>query len=109
MAYTIGLIIVALFFLSMHYFTELDKKQKTLTTIILLVVILSAIAYNNYTSAQRDAMLAVVTAYQQGKSVECKGIKVNAKLYDLSTGTYTFIGKKNTPNYEQMISVSSCK
>ena len=93
----------------MHYFTELDKKQKTITTIFLLVIIVSAIAYNKYSSLQRDTMLHVATAYEQGKTVECQGTKVNNKLYDLSTGTYTFIGKKDTPNYGKMISASSCK
>jgi hypothetical protein len=54
-------------------------------------------------------MMATVTAFKQNKTVKCDGIDVNNKLYDLSTGTYTFIGRKNTPNYGQMISASSCK
>ena len=109
MAYIYGLIVVALLFATMHYFTELTNKQKTLTTALLVLVVLGAIAYNKYTTAQRELMLSVVTAYEQGKTLECNGIKVNAKLYDLSIGTYTFIGRKNTPNYAKMISASTCK
>jgi len=109
LAYILGLVVGALLFLSMHYFTELDKKQKTTISLIMLGVILSAILYNNYSSKQRDIMMTVVTAYQQNKTVKCGDIDVNNKLYDLSIGTYTFIGKKDTPNYGQMISASSCK
>lgn len=109
MAYILGLGVVALFFLSMHYFTELTKKQKTIITAVILVVILGAIAFNSYSSNQRDSMMSVVNAYNQNQTIECNGVKINSKLYDLSTGTYTFIGKKNTPKAGQMISVSSCK
>jgi len=109
LAYILGLVIVALFFLSMHYFTELNKKQKLTTTTILLFIIFSAIAFNTYSSAQRENMMAVVTAFNQNKTVDCDGVKVNNKLYDLSTGTFTFIGRQDTPQYGQMISASSCK
>lgn len=109
MAYIIGLVIVALFFLSMHYFTELNHKQKLTTAIIVLLLIFGAIAFNKYASAQRENMMAVVTAFNQNKTVLCNDVEVNNKSYDLSTGTYTFIGRKNTPNYGQMISASSCK
>jgi hypothetical protein len=109
LAYILGLIVVGLFFLSLHYFTELDHKQKAITSGIVLGIILGAIAYNTYTDAQRDNMMKVVTKFNQGKSVDCEGIDVNSSMYDLSTGTFTFIGKENTPNYGQMISASKCK
>ena len=109
MAYIASLVIVGLFFLSLHYFTELDKKQKILVSSIILLIITGAIAYNNYSDAQRQKMLDVVLKFKQNKTIECNGIKVNNKNYTLSIGTYTFIGKKGTPNYAQMISASSCK
>lgn len=109
MAYILGLIVVGLFFLSLHYFTELNHKQKILTSAIVLGIILSAILYNTYSDKQRENMMNIVTKYKQGKTVTCDGVDVNSSLYDLSTGTYTFIGKENTPNYGQMISVSTCK
>jgi len=109
LAYILGLAVVALFFLSMNYFTELNHKQKLTTTAVLLLIIFGAIAFNTYASSQRDNMMTVVTAFNQNKTVDCNGIKVNKELYDLSTGTFTFIGRKDTPNYGQMISASSCK
>jgi hypothetical protein len=109
LAYIIGLIIVGLFFLSLHYFTELNHKEKSIISVVVLAVISGAIAFNTYSGSQRDNMMAVVTKFNQGKTVVCNGVDVNSSLYDLSTGTFTFIGKEKTPNYGQMISASSCK
>ena len=94
MAYIAGLVVVGFFFLSLHYFTELSKSQKVTVTAIVLAIVLSAIAFNAYSASQR---------------VSCNGIDVNNSNYTLSVGTYTFIGKKDTPNYGQMISASSCE
>ncbi len=109
MAYIGGLIIVGLFFLALHYFTELTKNQKIIISASLLGIILSAILYNNYMAQEQEKMLNIVTAFNQGKTVKCNGVDVNAKNYTLSIGTYTFIGKENTPIYGQMISASSCE
>ncbi len=109
MAYIAGLVIVGLLFLSLHYFTELTKSQKLMISAIVLAIILSAIAFNAYSSSQRDIMLNAVLKFKQSKTVSCNGVDVNNSNYTLSVGTYTFIGKENTPNYGQMISASSCK
>jgi hypothetical protein len=108
-AYIAGLVIAGLLFLTIKYFLDLDKKQEIIAGGTLLVLILSAVAFNAYNSAQRDKMLAVVIKYQQHKTVTCNGVDVNSTNYDLSNGTYTFIGRKNTPYYGEMISASSCE
>jgi hypothetical protein len=109
MAYIAGLIIVGLFFLILHYFTELTKHQKNLVTAIVLIVVLSAIAFNTYSGSQRDNMMAAINKYNQHKTIICNGVKVDDKNYSLSVGTYTFIGLKNTPGYGEMISAFTCK
>nr|WP_321268385.1 hypothetical protein [uncultured Sulfurimonas sp.] len=109
MAYIAGLFIVGLFFLVLHYFTELNKHQKIIITIVVLSTVLGAIAFNTYSNAQRDKMLNVVMKFNQNKTVHCDGIDVNNTNYTISIGTYTFIGKENTPNYGQMISASTCE
>jgi glutamine cyclotransferase len=109
MGYLAGLIIVALFFLALKYFLELSRKQELIISLILLAAIFSAVAFNNYNRQQREKMLEVVIKYNQNKTVFCNGVEVNKKNYSLSIGTYTFIGKKDTPNYAQMISASTCK
>ena len=109
MTYLAGLIIAGLFFLTLKYFLDLSKKQEIIIITIVFTLIVSAIAYNSYNNAQRDKMLSVVTKFQQNKSVTCQGREINATNYDLSIGTYTFIGRENTPNYGEMISVSNCE
>jgi len=107
--YIAGLIIVGILIIAIKYFLELTKSQEIMISAILLSIILGAIAYNTYNSEQREKMLDVVTRYKQGKSILCGNREINAKGYTLSIGTYTFIGKKDTANYAEMIPASSCK
>ena len=93
----------------MHYFTELTKSQKTVATLVILAIISAAVAYNHYKAQQAKKMLDVVTRYKQGKTIICGGREINATTYSLSIGTYTFIGKKNTPHYAEMVSASTCR
>lgn len=109
MAYILGLIIVILFFLALHYFTELTTSQKAITTGITLSIIFGAIAYNSYTNAQQEKMLNVVIKYNQDKTIKCNNLDINKSNFTLSIGTYTFIGKEGTPYYSQMISASECE
>ena len=109
MAYIIGLIVVALFFLSLHYFTELTRSQKITISLLTLSVIIAAIAYNNYSAKEREAIMQTVTKFEQNKTVRCEGVDVNSTNFTLSTGTYTFIGKKDSPYYGQMVSASKCQ
>ncbi len=109
MAYIAGLVVVVFFFLALHYFTELTTKQKSIVTAIVLTIVLGAIAFNAYTTVQREQMLHLVTKFNQGKTIKCSGIDINNSDYTISIGTYTFIGKKNTDNYGQMINASTCE
>jgi energy-coupling factor transporter transmembrane protein EcfT len=108
-AYIAGLVIVGFFFLALHYFTELTRHQKTMVTAVVLIIVLGAVTFNAYSNAQRDKMLNVVLKFNQNKTVQCNGVDVNNSNYTISIGTYTFIGKENTPNYAQMISAASCE
>jgi preprotein translocase subunit YajC len=109
MAYILGLVIVIILFMVLHYFTELSKKEMFITISIFLFLVFGAIYYNYIQNNQREAMLNVVISFKQGKNVTCHGDTINSKDYTISIGTYTFIGKKNTPNYGRMISVSECE
>lgn len=109
MAYIAGLIITGLFFLTLHYFTELTKGQKITITIVILALVLSAAAFNSYSNAQSQKMLEVVMKFNQHKDIECEGITLNDKNFTLSIGTYTFIGKQDTPYYNRMVNASTCK
>ncbi|MDT8339404.1 MAG: hypothetical protein RQ763_09405 [Sulfurimonas sp.] len=109
MAYIAGLVVVGLFFLALHYFTELTRSQKTVVTGVVLFIVLFAIAFNKYNDAKTQKMLDAVLKFNQNKTIICEGTEVNKENFTLSIGTYTFIGKENTPNRGQMISASKCE
>ena len=110
MAYILSFFALAILFVVMHYFTELTRTHKISITAVLFILIYSAIAYNTYQSEQSRKLLDIVTRYNQGKTLHCiNNTEVNLSTYSLSVGTYTFIGKKNTPHYAEMIDASTCK
>lgn len=109
MAYIFGLIVVAIFFGVLHYFTELTRSQKATTTAIVLAVVLGAVSYNAYSNAQGEKMLDAVNRYNLGQTITCEGIDINNTNFSLSVGTYTFIGKKDTPYFNKMVSAAACK
>jgi len=83
--------------------------HKISITTLLFIIIYSAIAYNTYQNNQSQKLLDIVTKYKQGKTIKCKNQDVNAASYSLSIGTYTFIGKENTPHYAEMINATDCE
>jgi hypothetical protein len=109
MAYLVGIVVVGLLFLTLHYFTEVTSKQKIITTTVVSAVILSAIAFNRYNDAKSQKMLDIVLKFNQNSTIKCDGVDLNSTNFTLSVGTYTFIGKKDTPFYGQMISASKCE
>ena len=109
MAYIFGLLAVWFLFLALHYFTELTKTQKIAITALIFIVIAGAITFNTYNTAKSDKMMRVITKFKQNKTISCNGVDVNNSFFTLSIGTFTFIGKVNTPNYTQMISASNCE
>jgi len=109
-AYILSFFALAALFIIMHYFTELSRNHKISITLVLFILIYSAIAYNTYQNEQSQKLLSVVTKYNQGKTLHCQNnTEVNLSGYSLSVGTYTFIGKENTPHYAEMIDAASCK
>ncbi len=109
MSYIIGLVVVLLFFVALHYFTELNYMQKGGITLFFIVIVGAAIAYNNMADAEREHMLTVELKYSQNKTIVCEGVDVNRSTFSFSVGTHTFIGRKDTPHYNRMFSVNQCQ
>ena len=110
MGYIVGLGIVLLLFVVLHNFTQLQKTQKFLITFVLVCFIGFAYLYNTIGAKNQEKLQEVVLAYKQGKTLTCESEnkKVNAANYSLSVGTYTFIGRKNTPYNGVMVSATKC-
>lgn len=76
---------------------------------MVLAILSIAIMFNEYQNQEADKTRAVATKFKQGKTVKCNDLDINNEFYTLSVGTYTFIGKENTPNAGEMISASDCE
>ena len=109
MAYLLGLVVVGLFFAVMHFFTELNAKQKVTSTILVLLFVMGAIFYNLMQSAKADHLRAVMLHYNQGKEVKCGEVEVSKDNFTLSIGTQTFIGRTESAHAGKMIQASGCE
>jgi len=108
-AYILGLLIVGLFFTVMHFYTELNAKQKLTATIVVLLFVMGAIFYNTLQSAKADHIRAVMLHFNQGKNIKCDEIDVTKINFTLSIGTQTFIGKPESTHAGKMIQASGCE
>jgi len=108
-AYIYALIILTLFLAFLHYFTELNNQQKATIFGVLGTLILFAYLYNTYKAKEQEKMYEIVVRYKQGKTIHCGNYDINSSTFTLSTGTYTFIGKKDTPYYAVMVSAYDCE
>ena len=109
MTYIIGLVVIGLFFLALHYFTDLDNSQKWWVTTIVLAILSMAIMFNEYQNQLSEKTRSIAVKFNQGKNIKCDESNITNEFYTLSVGTYTFIGKENTPNSGEMISVADCE
>ena len=109
MAYILGLVIVALFFGVMHFFTELDVKQKMTATVLVLVFIMGALLYNNLQNSNAEHVRDVMLRYNQGENLRCGDLDVTKITFSLSVGTQTFIGRQESTHAGKMVAASECE
>jgi hypothetical protein len=105
----LGLIVVILLFTAMHYFTELNHKEKIGVTLVLVLFIGGAIYYNGTQSQHRDHITKIGLKFTQNKKITCNGVEVNQSNFTTSIGTYTFIGKQGTKHASEMFSFNQCQ
>lgn len=109
MAYIFGLVIVTLFFGVMHFFTELNVKQKITATVLLLAFVMGALLYNNLQSTNAEHVRDVMLRYNQQKALQCGDLAVTKSEFSLSVGTQTFIGRQESTQAGKMVAASECE
>ena len=109
MAYILGLVIVGLFFGVMHFYTELNVKQKLTSTVVVAAVIMGAIFFNMMQSAKADHVRDVMLRYNQGQNLICGTLDVTKINFSLSIGTQTFIGREESAHAGKMVAASECE
>lgn len=103
----LALTLLLLYFI-LRDFGIITSKQKiiALTALILFGVLAAIYSYFQSKSDKNDMMLQ--TAFLRGQSLECDGIIINKENFNLVTGTLSFIGKKNGPMNNIIISLDKC-
>ncbi len=109
MAYIFGVILLLILFVVMHFFTEMTLKQKLSATGVLALLILGAYLYNSQSEERRLHLEAVMLTFNSGENIRCNALDVNNTEFSYSSGTQTFLGKKESKMYGRIISLDSCQ
>lgn len=109
MAYIFGVILLLVLFVVMHFFTEMRLKQKLYTIGILALFIVGAYLYNYQSEERRLHLEAVMLKFNSGQNIQCSSLDVNNTEFSYSSGTQTFLGKKESKMYGRIISLDSCR
>ena len=109
MTYLLGIVVVLLFFGVMHFFTELNAKQKIYATTMVSLFVVGAIFYNFLQAQESAHVKSVMLQFNQGKNLNCQGLSINKINYTLSIGTQVFIAKKESDYAGKMVSASECE
>lgn len=109
MAYLFGIVLLIILFVLLHFFTEISLGQKLVTTAVLALFILGAYLFNQESEKRRLHLEEVLLEFRHGKSIVCDGIDVNNSEFSYSSGTQTFLAKKESEMYGRIISLDLCK
>ena len=109
MAYLAGIVLLILLFVVLHRFTELTFSQKIGITSVLAILILGAYLFNKGNEARRHHLENVLLDFTQGKTVICDKREVHNSEFSYSSGTQTFLGKKESRQYGRIISLDLCQ
>jgi hypothetical protein len=109
MAYIFGIALLILLFVVMHFFTEISLRQKLVTTLISALLILGAYLFNQNSEQRRLHQQGVLLKFKHGQTIVCDGVDVNNSEFSYSSGTQTFLGKKESKTYGRIISLDLCE
>ncbi len=109
MAYIFGIALVTLLFIVLHFFTEISLRQKVGTTLIAAFLILGAYLFNQSNEDRRLHQESVLLKFKHGKNIVCDSIDVNNSEFAYSSGTQTFLGKKESRMNGRIISLDLCE
>ena len=109
MAYIFGVILFLILFVVMHFFTEMTLKQKLSATGVFAILVLSAYFYNQQSEQRRLHLEEVMLKYNSGDNISCSSLDVNNTEFSYSSGTQTFLGKKESKMHGRIISLDSCR
>ena len=109
MAYLAGIVLLIFLFVVLHRFTELKLKEKLGVTFVLAFFILGAYLFNKGNEARRLHLEKVLLDFTHGKTIVCDDFEVHNSEFSYSSGTQTFLGKKESTQNGRIISLDLCQ
>lgn len=109
MSYLYIVAIIALFYGLMQFFTEMTHRQKLQVSAVVLLVVVSAVAYNRMTDKEQVHVRGMILKFNQHETLDCGGIEVNDANFTLSVGTQSFIANEGTPYAGRIINAAGCR
>ncbi|MFC2074198.1 hypothetical protein ACFLR3_03000 [Campylobacterota bacterium] len=109
MAYLAGIVLLILLFVVLHHFTELTLKEKIGVTVFLSLFIFGAYLFNKGNEARRLHLEKVLLDFTHDKTIVCDGTEVHNSEFSYSSGTQTFLGKKESAQNGRIISLDLCQ
>ena len=99
---------VFLLFFILRDFGMMTLRQKTIGACILILfgVFIGFYSYQKSQEDKRNFLLQM--AFLRGEDLKCGDKIINAKGFNLITGTLSLIGKENTENKKLTFSLSDC-
>jgi len=109
MAYLVGIVLVLLLFIILHFFTEISLKQKLISVSVFASFVMGAYLFNLNSENRRVHLDNILLEYNNGKTIVCHELNVNKNEFSYSSGTQTFLGIKESKMFGRIISLDACQ
>lgn len=106
-AFVLILFLVTLYLLLLML-PQVSKKDKIRAFILFVLLIVVAYFFESSTKGDMQRMFSVIEAFKNGKTIECKGVKISNKDFNFVSGTNTFLGRHDSNYSMQRFQADEC-
>ena len=85
-----------------------NKKQKLISIILSVLLVVLVSIYTILQNKSNRVDFEIIAAFNRGEILKCDGIEISNKEFNLSNGTLSFLGKKDSKYYGKIVSISKC-
>lgn len=105
-------LVLILFILIIFALSEnvISKKNKFLITGLIMLIFGAVYFFAQYDKSVQSSTNEILTAYEQGRALECESLEVNSTNFAFEYGTQSFVAKReNKQNAGVIISIKKCQ
>ncbi len=104
-------IVLALFlaYVALHRFTDLKTEHKIFSALLIAALVAAFYLFETHNTKQQERNLELTFHFEHNGTLECGSRLVHKRLYNYSVGGHSFLGKKHTRVFGQIIPIDSCE